>query len=146
MCRAARRLRARLGRRGGYLLVAGAGWLLYGVQVVADPRPTTVRAASILRTVAPLEAWGWLWIACSAVAVGAAWARGPAWQVAGFSAAALPPLLWAGGFAAAWLRGADPQAWAGAATWAGASARLMVVAGWREQVPGPGPEVGVQRE
>lgn len=125
-------LRRRLRRRGLYLLVAGAGWLLYGVQVVQDPRPGTVRSAVVMRELAPIAVWGWVWIACSVVAIGCAFSRCPVRQTVGFSAAIFPPLLWALAFAGAWLSGDYPQAWAGAATWMGAALRLIIVAGWPE--------------
>ncbi|WP_432051273.1 hypothetical protein [Streptomyces xiamenensis] len=130
---------ARLGRRGAYLLVAGVGWLLYGVGVIQDPRAGTVRAAVVLSEAAPLSWWGCLWITCGAIAIVTAWSRCPLRQTAGYAAAMLPPLLWATAYAAAWLLGEYPRAWTGAATWAGAAAKLLIVAGWPE--PARVPEV-----
>lgn len=132
MLRAARRAAERLGRRGAYLAIAGAGWLLYGTGIVLDPREGTVRAAAVLRHVAPLEVWGWAWVLCAAIALGTAWSRCPERQAVGYAAATAPPLLWASGYAAAWALGEHPQAWAGAATWAAAALQMMIVAGWRE--------------
>lgn len=119
-------------RKRGYLLVAGVGWLLYGVQVVQDPRPQTVRSAAVLANIAPITVWGWAWIAGSAVAIAAALVGGwrPALLWVGFSCAMYPPLLWAFAYAGAYLSGSYPQAWTGAATWGSASLRLLWVAGW----------------
>ncbi|WP_158920327.1 hypothetical protein [Streptomyces sp. NBRC 109706] len=91
--------RRRLGRRGAYLMAAGVGWALYGVGILLDPRPGTVRSAVVLAHLLPLEWWGGLWVGCGMVAVA--------------------------------------MAWAGAATWAGAAARLVIVAGWPEPTPVP---------
>ncbi|MFJ2631048.1 hypothetical protein ACIO6U_03665 [Streptomyces sp. NPDC087422] len=138
--RAAVARRVRRDRRGLYLAIAGAGWVLYGVQVAADPRPGTVRGAAVLAELAPLRVWGWVWICCGAVALLASVSTRPAVRTVGFTMAEFPPLLWALGFAAAWLGGQYPQAWAGAATWASAALRLMVVAGWPDRTPVAGGE------
>lgn len=130
---AARRLRP--DRRGLYLAIAGIGWLLYGVQVAADPRPGTVRAAAVLSDLAPLQVWGWVWIGCGGAAFLAALSQHPTHRTIGFTLAEFPPLIWSLGFTSAWLGGQYPQAWAGAATWAGAALRLMVVAGWPNTPP-----------
>lgn len=122
--------RIRHDRRGLYLFTAGAGWVLYGVQVAADPRPGTVRAAAVLARYVPLQVWGWVWITCGTIAILAALSPCPTRRTVGFAAAEFPPLVWALGFAAAWLVGQYPQSWAGAATWAGAALRLVIVAGW----------------
>ncbi|MEE4546451.1 hypothetical protein V2S66_31365 [Streptomyces sp. V4-01] len=129
---AARRLRH--DRRGLYLAIAGIGWCLFGVQLVLDPRPGTIRAAAILAHIQPLHAWGWVWITCGAVAVLAAVRQCPATRTWGFAAAEFPPLIWALGYTAAWLTGEYPQSWAGAATWACSAFRLMVVAGWADRI------------
>ncbi|MET8693646.1 hypothetical protein ABZV65_14005 [Streptomyces bauhiniae] len=131
-------------RRRAYLLAAGIGWLLYGVQVVQDPRPQTVRSAAVLANVAPISAWGWAWVAGSAVAIIAAASGRDAWMWVGFACAMYPPLLWGVAYLGAWLTGSYPGAWAGAATWCGTAVRLLLVAGWREEQPvavPSGPEV-----
>lgn len=128
-----RLLRRLPGRRGAYLFIAGAGWALYGVGILLDPQPGTVRSAVIMRELAPLQVWGWLWVCCGLLAAAAAWSVCPRRQGWGFAAASAPPILWAAAFAAAWLTG-EYDAWAGAATWAGAAVRLMIVAGWREPI------------
>lgn len=135
MCARLRRIRDPQVRQRLYLAAAGTGWLLYGVQVVLDPRPQTVRSAAVLDALAPITAWGWAWIVGSTVALVAA-AVGRPWLLwVGFGAAIYPPLLWAAAFAGAWLSGDYPSAWTGAATWFGASLRLLVVAGWPAVAP-----------
>ncbi|MFX4294113.1 hypothetical protein [Streptomyces bohaiensis] len=131
-------VRRRLGRRGAYLLVTGITWTLYGIGVIIDPRVGTMRAAVVLRDAAPLQVWGAVWVAGGVVAAASAWAACPRWRALGFGAAMLPPLLWSLAFAWAWATGEYPRAWTGAAVWAGAAAKVWIVAGW---TPRPGPVV-----
>ncbi|MGW2210107.1 hypothetical protein [Streptomyces sp. NPDC001781] len=138
-------LRTTQARRRAYLLAAGLGWLLYGVQVVQDPRPQTVRSAAVLANVAPISAWGWAWIGGSAVALAAAAAGRDAWMWVGFTGAMYPPLLWGVAYLGAYLSGSYPGAWSGAATWGFAALRLLIVAGWRGETPVPA-ELEVRRE
>jgi len=125
-----RRLRDPLVRQRLYLLVSGIGWLLYGVQVVLDPYPRTVRSASILDGLAPISMWGWTWIVGSVIAIVCALVGCTRLMWIGFASALYPPLLWGVAFAAAWATGEYPQAWAGAATWIAAAVRLMIVGAW----------------
>lgn len=128
-------------RKRLYLGAAGTGWLLYGVQVVMDPRPQTVRSAAVLANLRPISDWGWAWIVGSAVAIIAAVVGRRGWLWVGFAAAMYPPALWGIAYLGAWMSGGYPSAWTGAATWCAASLRLLVVAGW----PMPRP-VEVPRE
>lgn len=134
-------------RRRAYLFVAGVGWLLYGVSVVQDPRPVTVRSAAVLANLAPITAWGWAWIVGGAVAAVAAVADRPVLLQVGFACAMYPPALWGIAYAGAYLSGSYPGAWTGAATWGGAALRLLIIAGWRDATPVPLPPVAeVRRE
>ncbi|NEB92463.1 hypothetical protein [Streptomyces bauhiniae] len=110
---------------------------MYGIQVVQDPRPTTVRSAAVLSNLAPITAWGWAWIAGSSVAIACALIGGrrPAVLWIGFACAMYPPALWGIAFASAYLFGTYPGAWTGAATWGGAALRLLIVATWRDDTP-----------
>ncbi|NJQ04301.1 hypothetical protein [Streptomyces lonarensis] len=124
-------VRRRLGRRGAYLLLTGVTWLLYGIGTVLDPREGTARAAVVLRAAAPLQTWGWVWVAGGVLAILAAWSRCPARRTWGFAAAFAPPALWALAFGWAWVDGQWPQAWTGAVVWAGAALKVAIVATWR---------------
>jgi hypothetical protein len=130
-CWLLRRLHERLGRRGSYLACAGAAWTLYGVGIILAPRPGTARGMLLLRSIAPLQAWGMVWAACGLTAICFAFARTgrDRW---GFMAAVAPPLLWTGAYTAAMIRGDFPAAWVSAATWLCASLRLVIVSGWPE--------------
>lgn len=92
-CRAVRRVHARLGRRGVFLIVIGLGEICWGVGYIVEPLPES-DGLELLVGWCGLERWAWLWIIAGAAAVTAAFVRvGPDWG--GFVGALLPPTAWA---------------------------------------------------
>lgn len=130
-CRILRRIDERLGRRGSYLACAGSAWTFYGIGLMVTPRPGTVKGMLLLRSIAPMWVWGLIWVACGLTAIVFAFA-GTGRDRWGFVAAILPTLMWAGAYLIAILAGDFPSAWASAATWTFAAARLVIVSGWPE--------------
>ncbi|MGW6741620.1 hypothetical protein ACWGDX_12990 [Streptomyces sp. NPDC055025] len=101
-CRALRRIRTHLGRRGVFLLIIGVGESAWGAGIVVDP-PSTA-GLSLLTDRCPLGTWAWLWIAAGTVAGVTAFLKvGRDW--AGFAAAFAPPTVWALAYAAAAISG-----------------------------------------
>ncbi|MER7801264.1 hypothetical protein ABTX71_13125 [Streptomyces parvulus] len=113
LCRAARRLRKKLGRRGAFLALLGVGKTCYGLSFLVAP-PSN-HGLQLLTRFCDLRHWSWLWIACGLITLGSAFLRvGRDW--AGFLAALIPPTVWAlaytvavfagdysrGGFVALW--------------------------------------------
>jgi hypothetical protein len=112
-CRAARRLRKQLGRRGAFLLLFGIGKTCWGVSFLVDP--PSAQGLQFLTQFCDLRHWSWLWIVCGAVTTFSAFLKvgRDGW---GFLAALLPPMVWAfaytvavvsgdysrGGFVAVW--------------------------------------------
>jgi hypothetical protein len=111
-------------------MVTGCAWLIYGMGVLVDPRPVTMRSAAALGHLAPMEIWSMVWIFCGVVAMISSWARWPFRIELGFAAAIMPPMLWALSFTASWILGEYPDAWSGAVIWASMAARLAIVASW----------------
>jgi len=114
VCRAVRRLPARLGRRGIFLLVLGAGKTCYGIGFIVEPQ-TGAQGLRLLTEMCSLQSWAWLWIVAGLVTLGSAFVGiGRDWF--GFVAALIPPTVWAlayivavvngdysrGGFVAVW--------------------------------------------
>ncbi|MFD8088599.1 hypothetical protein [Streptomyces malaysiensis] len=128
--RAARRLARALGRRGAILLTYGIVWTLYGYAQVASPQPDQ-RGLQPALTVMPLWAWGWAWVVCGLVAVGAAWLPQGV-DAAGFLALPLIVLPWMTSYLISWVTGDFPRGWVAAAIWGLIAIPVIVVAGWRE--------------
>lgn len=119
-----------LGRRGAILLCYGTVWSLYGYAQLVSPQPDQ-RGLTLAIQMLPLDAWGWLWIACGLIALVSAWLRqGVDW--AGFLALPLIVLPWMLSYLTAWLQGDYPRGWVSAAVWTVIAVPVLVVAGWRE--------------
>ncbi|MFJ8208082.1 hypothetical protein [Streptomyces sp. NPDC096033] len=101
-CRAARRLRKRLGRRGHFLVIIGGGKTSWGAGMIVDPPSTP--GLSILTSAAPLHCWAWLWIVAGAVTMASAFVQVGRDGI-GFIAALVPPAVWALAYATAALDG-----------------------------------------
>lgn len=94
-CRAVRRLRKQLGRRGTFLLIVGLGKTCWGVSFIVDP-PST-QGLQLLTRWGPgfcIEHWAWLWITAGLITTASAFLRvgRDGW---GFIAALVPPAVWA---------------------------------------------------
>ncbi|MYR84100.1 hypothetical protein GTY41_03855 [Streptomyces sp. SID685] len=114
---AARRIQKRLGRRGSILAGIGTMELVYGLQVVIDPRYGVVRGVGVLTHLRPMPWWGVLWMLCGAAALVLAFEPKPKWDRWGFAAAWVPMEIWSLANLVAWLSGDFHQAWTSAVTW-----------------------------
>lgn len=135
-CRAARRLRRMLGRRGAILLSYGTVWALYGYGQLVQPQPDR-RGLHLLLSLMPLSAWACCWIVAGAVAIAAAlMPQGADWP--GFVALVVIVLPWMLGYLLSWWPlETFPRGWVAAAIWGLIATPVIVVAGWREH-PRPG--------
>ncbi|MEU0670375.1 hypothetical protein ABZ508_33270 [Streptomyces lavendulocolor] len=101
-CRAARRLRQHLGRRGIFLLILGVGKTCWGVSFLVDPPGTD--GLQLLTSLCDIRHWSWLWIIAGLVTTSSAFLRvGRDWF--GFVAALIPPSVWAIAYLAAVIVG-----------------------------------------
>ncbi|MFH8804040.1 hypothetical protein ACH4F6_31380 [Streptomyces sp. NPDC017936] len=101
-CRAARRLYKALGRRGVFLLILGTGKTCWGISFLVDPPGD--QGLELLTSMCSLRHWSWLWITCGLITGAAAFLRvGRDW--AGFTAALIPPTVWAIAYTAAVING-----------------------------------------
>lgn len=100
--RPARRLRKRLGRRGGVLIILGIGKIVWGIGFIVDPPPA--RGLEMLTSMCPLQSWAWLWITSGVVCCSSAFLRvgRDRW---GFVAALVPPTVWATAYAVSFMSG-----------------------------------------
>lgn len=101
-CKALRRARKHLGRRGVILLILGVGKISWGTSFLVDP-PEPV-GLQLLTQACGLRHWAWLWIVCGAITAGSAFARIGRDRI-GFIAALTPPTVWAVAYLAAVLTG-----------------------------------------
>jgi hypothetical protein len=103
LCRAIRRARKHMGRRGVFLLIAGVSQCCWGAGIIYDP-PSTAGLQLLIRSRFSLDAWAWLWIVAGLVAFAAAFVKiGRDWV--GFTAAFVPPTVFAVSYAVAAISG-----------------------------------------
>jgi hypothetical protein len=125
-------LRQRVGRRGAALLVFAfidvvIGWSL--IDASGQAQAAALPTYRAFREVAPLAAWGWLWLAVAAMCAVWAFRRHDA---PGFAAAIAVKLVWAAGFLVSWVAWDAPRAWLGATTWGVIAALVYLISGWPE--------------
>ncbi|MFB7285424.1 hypothetical protein [Actinacidiphila glaucinigra] len=124
---AAARAGQRLGYRGIALLIAGVGWINYGLGLLNDPRFGVVRGVGALTRIAPLHVWAWVWLLSGLACCGAAVLRaGRDWW--GWVAAAGMPAVWAFAYTSARALGEFPQGWYSGITWGVTPGLLAVLA------------------
>ncbi|MFH8405589.1 hypothetical protein ACH4FX_12550 [Streptomyces sp. NPDC018019] len=104
---AAGRLRARIGRRGTFLLVIGIGKVCWGSGFVVEPQ-SAPQGLGLLTGAAPLHCWGWLWVTAGLATAGSAFLRVGRDRF-GFAAALIPPATWAIAYTVAVLIGDYPR-------------------------------------
>lgn len=92
MCAAARRLRARLGRRGTALVLLGTGKVCFGLGYALQPDPDP-RGLRLLTGITDLRCWSAVWIICGTITFASAFLRigRDRW---GFIAGLVPPFVW----------------------------------------------------
>ncbi|MYV77806.1 hypothetical protein GT352_28315 [Streptomyces sp. SID1046] len=91
-CRAVRRIRHQLGRRGHFLLILGIGKICWGAGTIVDPPATT--GLALLTRFAPLHCWAWLWVIAGIITTASAFLQVGRDRF-GFVAAMVPPAVWA---------------------------------------------------
>ncbi|MFG3127320.1 hypothetical protein ACGFZU_06420 [Streptomyces tendae] len=101
-CRAARRLRKKLGRRGAFLVIIGIGKTCYGLSFLVTPPGN--HGLQLLTRVCDLRHWSWLWIICGIVTFASAFLR-IGRDGLGFMAALIPPTVWAIAYTVAVITG-----------------------------------------
>lgn len=130
--------RLHVGRRGVFLALFGAVYLLIGYSYLAVPKeslPAVKHGLRLAVNIAPLQVYGWAWIATGAVAVvSGLFTLTSTRRPIGFAAAVLMPSLWVVIYLAAWLAGDVPRGWVSAALFALIAAAVAVVAGMTDPV------------
>ncbi|MFE7072727.1 hypothetical protein ACFU96_21855 [Streptomyces sp. NPDC057620] len=106
-CRAVRRLRQHLGRRGTFLLILGTGKTCWGIGFLAVPEPPPM-GLELLTDRAPMHCWAWLWILAGLITIFCAFLR-VGRDAVGFAVALVPPTVWATAYTAAVISGSFPR-------------------------------------
>lgn len=120
----------RVGRRGAFLVLFGAVYVLLGYSYLSVTVTPAVRhSLKLALSVAPLEVYAWGWIVAGAVAIVAGVMLPVAWKAAGFAAAVVMPTIWALVALTAWTDGHVARAWVTAVVYALLAGSVAVVAG-----------------
>lgn len=119
-----------LTRRGTFLASFGAVYAIIGYSILTISNAPAVQAQvhKALHTalrVAPLDVYGWLWIASGVIAIVASWT--PRYEMWGFGTTAFMPTLWAVVYFSAW--NTMPRAWLSAVVYLLLAASVLIVAG-----------------
>ncbi|MFE3858448.1 hypothetical protein ACFXPN_45880 [Streptomyces griseorubiginosus] len=126
----------RFSHRRAFLVVVGAGWALYGgLGIIGNTRYSTARGLADVTRYVPMDALGWMWVACGALAALAGLLVGcPRVQALGYVALAVPGGLWAGAFAAS-AATSYPQAVGSACGWGAFTIGVVLVSGMDDPLP-----------
>jgi hypothetical protein len=126
-----RSLRAHLGRRGAFLLLISAAWLLLGVAYLTTgtaTRPGLVLPLALM----PIEAWGVVWVVCGLAGAISAFLRGPGQDTVGFLAVEAIATVWGLSYLGGWLIGSYSRGWITGAIFLTVSGAVIIAAGWAE--------------
>lgn len=132
------RRHVKLSRRGGLLVLFGAVWVLLGYSYLSIPasfKPLLHRSLRFALSVAPIEAYGWIWIGTGLAAIiGGAVHR---FDWLGFGSAMLMPLYWSlVNFVAQFVDGV-PRAWVSGVIYGLLAAVVGVAAGMYDPLEPP---------
>ncbi|SES47730.1 hypothetical protein SAMN04487983_106514 [Streptomyces sp. yr375] len=113
-----------------FLVVIGLGGAGYGgLGIVGNPRYGTARGLADLTQHIPLDALGWMWVACGLLAASCGLVVNcPRVQALGLTALGVPAGLWAGVFTAA-AAGPFPPAVGSACGWGAYTIGVVLVSG-----------------
>jgi signal transduction histidine kinase len=118
------------GRRGGFLLLFGALYVLLGYSYMGSRPTDAVRTSlAVAEQLMPLWGYGLLWMAAGLVALVSGLVFSPARDALGFGAAILMPTLWSGTYFLAWLHGDSDRGWVTAVIFAIIAAAVAIVSG-----------------
>ncbi|WP_442803476.1 hypothetical protein OG411_19390 [Streptomyces pseudogriseolus] len=128
------RLVRRMGRRGALLTCKGTVAMGYGSGQIVQPTGDEQGLALLLKA-APLEVWGWVWIAAGLIAVVCAWLpERRDWP--GFLAVWLIATPWSLAYLLSWWPlGESPRGWVVALIFGAFGSVCLVAIGWDEPPP-----------
>lgn len=130
---------ARLGRRGGVLLILGGIWFFVGVSTITDPYAAGGPQLGLFHQALPSWLNATLWMGTSLSAMSAAWRPAGRRDDWGYMALILMPTVRAASYTWAWLLhlipgGPDgaPNGWLGAIVWGTVVILIFTISGWPE--------------
>jgi hypothetical protein len=127
---AARRVAARLGRRGAILSLKGTIALLYGYGLAVQPIPDK-RGLHLLLGMMPLCGWAIAWMCAGLTALTCAWLRERDWP--GYTAVWLVTVPWSLSYLLSWWPlGENPRGWITATIFGAFGLVCLVAVGWPE--------------
>lgn len=123
-------------RRRAFLVTVGVGWAAYGgLGIINRPRYGTSRGLADVTRYVPMDALGWMWVACGlAAALAGLVVNCPRIQALGYAALAAPAGLWAGAFSAA-AAGPYSEAIGSACGWGAFTIGVVLVSGMDDPPP-----------
>ena len=128
-------LRARVGRRGAFLLFLATLDTLIGYSLLTLPGAET----AALHMGLPLSWWAGAWLTVGAVCAAGAFVRR---DFAAYALAATLKVAWAIASAWAWLTYHIPQGWVGVIIWVMFATITLLISSWPEAFQSPGQPQG----
>jgi hypothetical protein len=122
--------KVKVSRRDAFLAAFGLAYVLLGYSLLNIPplfKPILHASLRFALDAAPIEFYGWLWIACGAVAVAGGLYRRLDWL--GFGVATAMPLLWSLAYWVAEIQDGVPRAWVSGVVYALLGGAVWLVSG-----------------
>jgi hypothetical protein len=119
-----------IGRRGIFLVLIGAVWVLNGLSVALKPPP--IKGFLIIQRVAPLSTWGWTFVLGGVIALFFAFRRK---DYPGFIGAVVPCVFWGGAEIASYVEGTYDRGLVASFVWVLVTLIIFLIAGWPEPAP-----------
>lgn len=128
--RTAKSLVQRIGRRGAFLLfLALVDFGVGGSYIYPQPETVQNSYTKFVANIAPLWAWGVLWIAVGVACAAGTFLRSDRWS---FAAAMALKVLWGSMLLLGWTFAHLDRGWLGALIWGAFAAVTLLIATWPE--------------
>lgn len=123
----------RVGRRGGFLLLIGAVWILNGLALATEPPPLHQQGQElIVELLAPLPAWGWVFVVGGILSIIYAFRKRR--DFPGYIGAIIPCVFWGSVEIVSFFLGLYNRGLIASFVWVLVTCLVLLVSGWAEPV------------
>lgn len=129
-----RRIPSRVGRRGIFLLLIGAVWILNGMSLVLEPPPAFGAGQRlVIQYFLPITTWGWTFVVGGILSVIYAFRRKNDYP--GFVGAIVPCVFWGSSEIISFILGTFDRGLIASFVWVLVTCIILLIAGWSEAEP-----------